>query len=204
MNCSIPSTSASPSLSYKLNSISLYLCTSSSSLHHRQICVALLHLTICLCQNNLASGMRIPHWLHCRIGVGCSFIIAVLDFQCMYMKCSLSLNGLCALSVHPYTGYTTDFNTCDNDTTYVSVTTPPTSTPRVCVMNNPLDLSVWWRSENAATVSPHSSQIALFIYLYLNVPPSTSAFCRYAASPCCPQMNPGVQTIILCLSRVFL
>ena len=113
-----PSTSATPSLPYKLNSIYLDLSAISTYLWSKQISVAISYLAVLLCLHIRASGMCIPQWLHRGRSIGSSCRIYLFSFQLWYIKCSLSLPRLCALSGNPYTGHATKFKTCWKDTTY--------------------------------------------------------------------------------------
>ena len=51
---------------------------------------------------------------------------------------------------------------------------------------------------------PHSLQLTCIPFLYQNVPPSSVALRLYACSPHFYQMKPGMQTMALVFSRVFL
>ena len=73
--------------------------------------------------------MCIPHWSHCGSVITPPCIITILDFQCLYMKFSLNLPGLCALSGHHSTRHNTDVMMRGKDTTYVSIPPPQTFTP---------------------------------------------------------------------------
>ena len=165
------------------------------SLHCSHISVALSHLSVCMCCHNLSSGMCIPYWLHRGSGIGTFYRISIMDFQCMYMKLSLSLTGLYALSGNPSTSHAADFNTHEKDTTYVSGPPPPTSTPWVCVMTLPWDLSMWWRSDDADIVAPHYLQFTLVLFLYINVSPYYVALRLYISSTFFPHMKPEVKKI---------
>ena len=134
-NSSIPSISESPYLQYKLNSISPDLYAISTYHHHRNISVELYHLFICICLHNPVSSMFILHWYQRSIGASISCRIKIMEFQCLYMKCFLSITGFCDLAGHPSTGNSTYFNTHSKDTTYISVQPPPMSAPCVFVMN---------------------------------------------------------------------
>ena len=160
-------------------------------------------MAICLCCLILDNGMCIPHWLHCRSGVGLSCRIAIFYFQYLYIKCFLSLPGLYALDRHPSTGHATYFKTRVKYSIYFSGPPPPRSTPRVCVMIIPWYLYMWWRSGGAAIVAPYSSQLTIVLFRSLNVPPSPISLRLYAASPWCPHMNPLVQTTAFIFSIFF-
>ena len=86
LNCNTLSTRSPPYLPYRLKSISPNICASSKSLRRRRISVALSHLAVCLCCNNLSAGICIPYWLHLGSDVGTSCGIVILDFQFLYQS----------------------------------------------------------------------------------------------------------------------
>ena len=110
------------------------------------------------------------------------------------MKWSLNITGLCYITGHPSTGHATDFNMCGKDTTYASISLLLTSTPQVCVMIIPWDLSIWWRSDNDAITSLYYSQLTLVLFRSLNVELPPVSIHLYAASHWWPYMNLGVKT----------
>ena len=128
-------------------------------------------------------------------------MISTFDFQCLYMKLPLILPGLFALEGHPSTGHSTYFNICRKDTTYVSVPPLPTYTPQFCGMTIPCDLSMWRRREYSVISPPHSAQLTLVLFRFLNVAPTPVALLLYSVYPCCTQTNPDVHTIALVLPR---
>ena len=118
------------------------------------------------------------------------------------MECLRSLPGLFSLSGHSSTGHDIDVRTCGNETAYISLPPPPpTSTPRVCVMKFLWDLPMWCRSDDAAIINTHYSELTSVLFLSLKMPPSPVVRHLDITSPCCPQMNPGVYTITLIFTR---
>ena len=196
-----PYTSSHPSLPYLLNSTSPDIWSSSTSLRHNRITIARLHLDVCLCFYTLFDGIRIPQLGHRDNGVGPYCSIVTLYFNGLCMKFFRSLPSLCTLSNHPSTGHATDIRTHGNDTTYISALPNPKSTPQVCVVYFLWVLYMWYQSDDAVIVDPHSSQLTHVLFLSLNIPPSPIACRFYAASPCCPHMNPGVHTITFVFPR---
>ena len=128
---STPYTGAPPSIPYRLKSISPYLSAIYTPPCISRISVELLHISIHMCLISRAAGICIPQWSHLGSGSGPSCIIATFDFQCRYMKCSMSLPGLFSLNKHPSTRKATKFSTLRKYTTYVSSHPPPKSTPLV-------------------------------------------------------------------------
>ena len=67
----------------------------------------------------------------------------------------------------------------------------------------PCDLYIWWQMEESAIVPPHSAQLSMFLFLSLKLSPSPVTLLLYTSVPCWTQMNPGVHTIALVLTRFF-
>ena len=124
-----PSTSASPYLTYILNSISTYLSAISTSIPISLISVALFHISSLMCSIKRADGICIPHLSHLGSGSAPSCIIVTFSFQCQYMKFSIITPGLFTLSGHPYMGHATNFGTRGKYTMYVSGHLPQIFTP---------------------------------------------------------------------------
>ena len=102
-------------------SIYLDLWSNSTYLRINPISVNQFYQAVWLCFSSLSHGILITKLVHHDIGVGKSWIISTLDFQCLYMKCSRSLPGLCALARHPLTRNASDVRMRENYTTYVSL-----------------------------------------------------------------------------------
>ena len=194
-----PSTRTSPSLPNNLNSISPHFSYISTSIHPIWISVAFSHLDVCLCFISCTAVVCIPQWSHCGSGSGPSSIISAFDFQCLYMKCYLSIPWLFALASHPSTRHSTYFITLRKETKYVSGPPPPTYTPWVCVRTIQCAISMWWLSDGADIASPYSLQLTLVFLWSQNVAPSPITLFLYASVPCCPWIKPGVHTIALVL-----
>ena len=139
---STPSNIYPPSPPYRLNSISPHLSTISASLYLSCLSIALLHISVHMYLNSPAVGICIPHLSHLCISFVPSYSTTTLYFQCQYMKFYPSFPGFFALSWHPSTGYSTDFDIHVKYTTYVSIPPPPMSAPLFFVGDIPCNLSM--------------------------------------------------------------
>ena len=142
-----------------------------------------------------------PQFGHCGNGVGPSYRIANLAFQCLHIKFYRSFPGMWSLSGQPSTGQDTEIRTWGKDTTYVSLPLYPISTSPICARLLPWIISMWCRSEDATIVMPHSSQLTLFIFRSGKVLPSPANCHLYISLSRCPQMNLGVHFMDLVLTR---
>ena len=104
LDIATPPTILSPSSPFILNFISPHLAAISTSLRLSHISITFLHLYIRLCLNSLAAGMCILHWSHLGSSSDPSFMIFTFNFQCRYIKFSLSLPGFFHLPYIPLLG----------------------------------------------------------------------------------------------------
>ena len=162
---------SSPSLPSILKYIPPHVSDISTSLCRILLSIALWHLSDCLCFKIMAAVMCMPHWSHCGNGSGPSFMMSTFDFQCRYMKFSLSLPRVFALAGHTSTGHSTDFRIRRNGILYISVPPSPTSTPLTRGSNIPCDLSILCQREEAASAPQKSSQPTLVLFLSWKVAP---------------------------------
>ena len=143
--------------------------------------------------------MCTPQWSHHRSGARSSCRITTFDFRWQYTNRSLSLPSLCTLSGHLFTIHATNFNIYVKDIAYVYGTPPPTSTHQVYGMTVSLDFSMCWRSDNATISIPHSLQLNLVLFCFMNVSPFPVNIRLYASYTCFPHIKPGVHIINLVL-----
>ena len=80
---------------------------------------------------------------------------------------------------------------------------PPTYTLQIFVNILPWVLSIRFRSDDSAIVTPQTSYLTIFLSLYLNLNHSPVSRHLYTTSTCCPQNNQGVHTIAYIFIRFF-
>ena len=134
LNWSTPSTSSLSCLTFRMNYIPPDWCANSTSLLLNCISAALTHLLVWLCFFSISTGMCMPKLSHLG-DVNVSYcIISILSFQWLYIKCPQSRTVLCIRGGNSSTRHVTAVRMFGNDTTYVSVPPPLTSTPYVFII----------------------------------------------------------------------
>ena len=117
------------------------------------------------------------------------------------MKCYRSLPALCPTAGQTSTGHLTNWSTLEKDTTYVDCPSPFSSTPLVWRTHIPCWIDMCCFRDYCETATLHSAQLIRKIFHSWNVAPSPVAQRLYAWSPHFPEMNPGVQEMVLVFSR---